>query len=704
MSFILKQSTASQDIVIGAFVDDTDFKTAETGLTIANTDIKLMKDGAASVDKNSGGGTHRINGFYSITLDATDTGTVGQLMISVKVAGALPVWLECQVIEETVYDLVYLPAATGDVKLQGITHTSAVIPTVTTLTGHTAQTADHTAGIADIPTVSEFNARTIASADYFDPAADTVVNVTNVATLTGHTAQTADHTAGIADIPTVAEFNARTILSADYFDPTTDAVANVTLVATTTTNTDVTALNDVAATDIVSAGAITTLAGAVVNVDLCDTTTTNTDMRGTDGVPGALVSGTADSGSTTTMVDAARTEGDTDFFKGGLIVFTSGNILGQARLITGFNFTTNTVTFAPALTQAVVVQDYEIHAHGDVDLVNTVTTLTGHTAQTADHTAGIADIPTVSEFEARTIVAANYFDPAADTVANVTLVATTTTNTDVTALNDIAATDIVSSGAITTLAGAVVNVDLCDLTTTTTTATNLTTNNDKAGYALSVAGVDLIWDETMAGHVTADTAGLVMNDWQNGGRLDVILDARMAEASIDTTAGAIDLVTLTATTTTNTDMRGTDSALLAASINLTGGAVDLVTTTTTATNLTTNNDKTGYALSTAGDQSIADLILPPTNIAFPDIEFLFVAASDHVTPVTGATGTAVTRSIDGSAFGAGTGTLAEVANGIYQYDASAADMNGKIITFRFVGTGGTPGAPDDTFVTVVTSK
>lgn len=36
------------------------------------------------------------------------------------------------------------------------------------------------------------------------------------------------------------------------------------------------------ATDIVSAGAITTLSGAVVNVDLVDTVTTNTDMRGTD--------------------------------------------------------------------------------------------------------------------------------------------------------------------------------------------------------------------------------------------------------------------------------------------------------------------------------------------------------------------------------------------------------------------------------------
>lgn len=42
----------------------------------------------------------------------------------------------------------------------------------------------------------------------------------------------------------------------------------------------------------------------------------------------------------------------------------------------------------------------------------------------------LADIPTAAELEARTLVAANYFDPAADTVARVTLVDTTTTNTD----------------------------------------------------------------------------------------------------------------------------------------------------------------------------------------------------------------------------------------------------------------------------------
>jgi len=58
--------------------------------------------------------------------------------------------------------------------------------------------------------------------------------------------QTADHTAGIADIPTVAEFNARTILAAAYFDPANDDVAVVTLVATTTANTDMRGTNSAA--------------------------------------------------------------------------------------------------------------------------------------------------------------------------------------------------------------------------------------------------------------------------------------------------------------------------------------------------------------------------------------------------------------------------------------------------------------------------
>lgn len=111
---------------------------------------------------------------------------------------------------------------------------------------------------------------------------------------------------------------------------------------------------------------------------------------------------------------------------------------------------------------------------------------------------------------------------------------------------------------------------------------------------------------------------------------------------------------------------------------------------------------TAASLATDAVNEIRDALLPTQNVAFNNIPFTLVAASDHVTPVTGATGLAVTRSIDGAAFGAGTGTISEVGNGSYAYDASAADMNGGIIQFRFIATGGTPGAPDDRFVTVVT--
>ena len=54
-----------------------------------------------------------------------------------------------------------------------------------------------------------------------------------------------------------------------------------------------------------------------------------------------------------------------------------------------------------------------------------------------------------------------------------------------------------------------------------------------AGVALTAAGVDAIWDEPMAGHTTADTSGLVMNEWQDGGRLDLILDIVAADTTTD---------------------------------------------------------------------------------------------------------------------------------------------------------------------------
>jgi hypothetical protein len=113
MYSFLKQATASQSRALGPFIDDTDFKTAKTALTIANTDIKLSVNGGASANKNSGGGTHRVNGVYGVTFDATDTATVGELFVSVVISTALPVFATFIVVEEAIYDQLFGASALG---------------------------------------------------------------------------------------------------------------------------------------------------------------------------------------------------------------------------------------------------------------------------------------------------------------------------------------------------------------------------------------------------------------------------------------------------------------------------------------------------------------------------------------------------------------------------------------------------------------
>lgn len=109
----LRQSTASQEILLGPFVASAD-GSAQTGLTIANTDIKLLLGGATSEqNKNSGGGTHIAGGRYSAVLDATDTATVGILEVSVNPASGIPWNKSYYVLEEAVYDAMFAASAVG---------------------------------------------------------------------------------------------------------------------------------------------------------------------------------------------------------------------------------------------------------------------------------------------------------------------------------------------------------------------------------------------------------------------------------------------------------------------------------------------------------------------------------------------------------------------------------------------------------------
>lgn len=101
---LLRQST-SVDVGIGPFLDETDGKTAETALTITQPDIRLKKNGGAWAQKNAAQTlSHEENGWYEVSLDTTDTNTLGQLIIAVHESGALPVWQTFMVIPAGIYD------------------------------------------------------------------------------------------------------------------------------------------------------------------------------------------------------------------------------------------------------------------------------------------------------------------------------------------------------------------------------------------------------------------------------------------------------------------------------------------------------------------------------------------------------------------------------------------------------------------------
>ena len=103
----LKQSTAIT-VKLGPFVDETDGKTAETGLTIGQADVRLSKNGGDLAQKSSATScTHDEIGVYDCPLDTTDTGTLGRLDLFVHESGALPVFATFMVVPANVWDALF---------------------------------------------------------------------------------------------------------------------------------------------------------------------------------------------------------------------------------------------------------------------------------------------------------------------------------------------------------------------------------------------------------------------------------------------------------------------------------------------------------------------------------------------------------------------------------------------------------------------
>jgi hypothetical protein len=181
--FPLRYATASQEVPIGKFLDDTDGKTAETGLTIANTDIKIWKTGGTTeANKNSGGATHIGAGRYYCVLDATDTDTLGPLEIAIHVSGALPVSRLCAVLPANVYDAMFLGTDKLDVnatEVNGVATTAtfdSIAAQISTIDGIVDSILDDTGTAGVVIAAGSKTGYTLAAAGLDSIVVETGVN------------------------------------------------------------------------------------------------------------------------------------------------------------------------------------------------------------------------------------------------------------------------------------------------------------------------------------------------------------------------------------------------------------------------------------------------------------------------------------------------------------------------------------------------
>ena len=164
---ILKQSTAVT-VKLGPFLDASDGVTAETSLTISQSDVLLSKNFGAFAQKgDTSSATHDAGGWYGVPLSTTDTGTLGPLQIHVNESGALPVWDQYMVVAANVYDSIvagsdYLQV--DSYQIAGST-TAASNQSTAALTMQTG-TVD-TAGASATTTMFETSSITEATADHY---------------------------------------------------------------------------------------------------------------------------------------------------------------------------------------------------------------------------------------------------------------------------------------------------------------------------------------------------------------------------------------------------------------------------------------------------------------------------------------------------------------------------------------------------------
>ena len=395
----MKKNVASQKWFVYAI--DVTTSLPKTG-DLANITAKLSKDGATGAALGDASPVELESGWYVFDLTQAETNYDSLALIpisgtaNIEVMGMPPAVYPIEDVTGDAFARLGAPAGASVsadiVALQADTdNIQTRIPTVL-VSGRMDSSVGAIAASAITSASIATGAITAGS------LATNTITSTNMATDCITAAQIAVDAIGASELATDA---VNEIRDAILSDSTPFLGASIAAILVDTGTTLDTKLNDIQG------------ATFATGTDSLEAIRNQGDAAWTTGAGGSIANGTSDSGSTTTMVDAIRTEADTDYWKGDWIEFTSGNIDGQVRLITGFTPGTDTITFAPATTQAVTTQTYNIIAAANIDLVNTATTLTGHTVQTGDNFARLgapagasvsADVAAVKVDTAATLV------------------------------------------------------------------------------------------------------------------------------------------------------------------------------------------------------------------------------------------------------------------------------------------------------------
>ncbi len=523
-----------------------------TGLPVTAWAVEYSKEGATSwTDMTTPTITEIENGAYWLLCDEGMTMTAGNhseammFRITDTGAGVDPTFKEIE---------LYVPDVTEGETL-GVASDGDLLE-VNTVTGHTAQTADHTAGIADVPTVAEFNARTLVAASYFDPAADAVANVTLVATTTAATDAEAD-IAALNDAPAVSaaiiadavwdELQAAHVIADSFGVMATELAAIPTTAMRGTDNAATEAKQDIMDTNVdqIEAAVITNATGTDIAADIIAMKAeTVLILADTDdiGVAGAGLTNLGASGNdwNTVTPDAAgvaptAAEIETEVWDGlqsaHVIADSMGAMATELALIptTAMRGTDNAATGAKQDTM-------------ETTLNAAATTAALATAQT--------DL---------------------DTITGTSGVLIGTDAANVTEISD-AVWDEDQSGHVGANTFGVLATEIAALQTDLDTLT--------AGVTLTAGSVDAIWDEdVVAAHGTADTAGKKLNDAGSGASAATIADAVWDELqAAHVISDSFGVIATEIAAIPTTAMRGTDNAATEAKQDIIDTNVDQIET------------------------------------------------------------------------------------------------------------------------------